>query len=492
MNPAAREEPSRRGSPRTGHVVLILLLTAGCSWGTDAARATAEQGPEAPDAVIDVSGSRAPPLRFGAPDAAELSSLVVAGLVVVGDGDAHSVRATFVLLTDAPAAKAVPLDASVRAVVDAGTGELLLASELAREALFLEGVSATELLAQPRATVAGDVRAAFPRDVSVRVALRSERASECGENPARASQEPVPRTVVEVALVLRRDGAGELASTLELARGKREIVLLDPRALAGSPRFAFVVRSPFSTPSGRSSPWLAVAVEIEPKLAPPRAIAELAGSLASERAARERGAPAPPAYGSGETVPVDLAVLRARLEATPRETIAELGRGERAVVALEAALTLPVTEFRSVAAGIERALARRAAVAGADPLKPLGLDVDLAALEVLLSPDLRSSSRPLVERLFGAAFAADLEGAPLPLLPRARLVPDRSGLERLVTLTNLVALDSSRPSVRTRAARFLEPLAPGLEGYDPLGSFEKRSEAVGRLWTRLTPEESRP
>ncbi len=71
-------------------------------------------------------------------------------------------------------------------------------------------------------------------------------------------------------------------------------------------------------------------------------------------------------------------------------------------------------------------------------------------------------------------------------------MPDRSGLERLVTLTNLVALDSSRPSVRTRAARFLEPLAPGLEGYDPLGSFEKRSEAVGRLWTRLTPEESRP
>ena len=490
MNPAPREEPSRRRS-RTGPAALILLLTAGCSWGTDAARPRAEKGPEAPDAVIDVSGSRAPPLRFGAPDSAELSSLVVAGLVVAGDGDAHSVRATFVLLTDAPVAKAVPLDASVRAVVDAGTGELLLTSELAREALFLEGVSATELLAEPRTTVAGDVRTAFPRDVSIRVALRSERASERGENPARASQEPVPRTVVEVALVLRRDGAGELASTLELAHGKREIVLLDPRSLAGSPRFAFVVRSPFSTASGPSSPWLAVAVEIEAQAAPPREIAALAGSLASERAAGERGAPAPPAYGRGETVAVDLAVLRARLEATPRETIAELGRGEGAVVALEAALTLPVTEFRSVAAGIERMLARRAA-AVAGPLKPLGLDVDLAALEVLLSPDLRSSSRPLVERIFGAAFASDLEGAPLPLLPRARLVQDRSGLERLVTLTNLVALDSSRPSVRTRAARFLEPLAPGLEGYDPLGSFEKRSEAVGRLWTRLTPEESRP
>ncbi len=474
-------------------LALALLVAAGCSWNSGAGtRPEAARPLGAPDAVVDVSASRAPPLRFGAPVAAELSSVAAAM-----EAQAQSVRATFVLLPDAPAGEKTPLDDRVDAVVDADTAALELTAELARESFLLEGVSATELLAEARATIAADVCAALPRDVSVRVGLRSERPGAREPSSGSAREAPAARSVVEVAVVLRRDGADELEWTLELSRGKREILLLERRTVASSRRLAIVVRSPFSTTNGPDDPWLAVAIEIAPSPASSRALAALEASLAAERAERGRGGARPPARGARETAAVDVAALRTRFEAAPRQTLAELGRGEGAVVALEAALTLPDAAFRPVAASIERALARRAVASRAtspshEPLSPLGLDVDVAALEVLLSRELRASSRGLVERLFGAAFLPDLADAPQPLFPRVRLASDRGELERLVMLANLVALDSSRPSVRVRAARFLAPLAPGLEGYDPFETLERRSESVGRLWTRLSPAERRP
>jgi len=471
--------PSRRTL-----ALALAVATAGCAAGGDRdAAAEAAEVVEVPAAVIDVSFSRAPPLRFGADDVAAPSSLLAT------ERDPDTLLVTFVLLPNTEESGGTPLDALVRTVIDPEAGALLLTSELARDAYVLEGVSASELLARRGATVAGDALAAFPADVSVRVALRTERPSSATTRPSRSGQGPARRDLLEVAFVGRSDGKGELESTLELARGKREIAWLGRRALATPPRVAFVVRSPFSKTFGSSAPWLAIAVEIAPEPAPARAIAELRAGLAAEKAAARRdGGVSPPGVDRAST-PSELAAFRRRFAAAPREALAELGRHDDLAVALEAALTLPEAAFRQVAGAIDAVTARRE---GQESLRPLGLEIDLAALEVLLSPDLRTSSRGLLERTFGAAFIPDLADAPLPLFPRARLASTREELERLVILSNLVALDSSRPYVRVRAARFLEAHAEGLEGYDPLGSFERRSESVGRLWTKLAPGESRP
>ena len=483
---------SPRRSRRT-LAVAILTATAGCVSGRELdTNANSAEGLEAPAAVIDVSGSRAPPLHFGAGDVAGSSS------VCVTERDSDTLLAKFVLLPNIPENASAPLDDLVRAVIDPDTGTLLLTSELARDAFVLEGVSASELLARRGATGAGDAVAAFPVDVSVRVALRTERPSSTG-SPRSSGQEPGRRELVEVAFVVRRDGKGELEWMLELSRGKREIVWLGRRAVPASGRVTFVVRSPFSKTFGSSTPWLAVGVAIAPGPAPMRAVAELRAGLAAEGAAVGRDHPLHRPGVDREPSAPELAAFRDRFAAAPREALVELGRHDDLVIALDAALTLPEAAFRAVARAIERRLRNDAALGavtsrrmGEEPLRPLGLEVDLAALEVLLSPELRASSRALVERTFGAAFSSDLADAPLPFFPVARLATNRGELERLVLLSNLIALDSSRPYVRLRAARFLEARAPGLEGFDSLGTFERRSESVGRLWTRLAPGESRP
>jgi hypothetical protein len=472
-------------------LTLFFLATTGCSSEGGAARVVElERAPEALGAVVDVSASRASPLRFGSPDAAEKGALM--------GTDSWSVRATFVLLAQAPAS-AEPLDASVSAIVDAASGELRLTSRLARGATILLGVPAAELLAGPHAALAGDVHTAFPCEVSVRLALRSERTSPQGERAVRAGGEPAARIVDEIGLVLRR-GPGELAVDLEAALelshdGDREIVALAPRRIASPGRVVWILPSPWKT---ASLPWIAAAVEIDRSPPPAPAAARLLASLAAERAVTPAAAPGLASTASGA---IDLDALRARLSAAPEEAIAMLG--SRAGVALEAVLALPDPSVVAVMAGVERALARRAARLEAGALlggpgaahlahvRGLGLEIDLAALEVLLSPGLRAGSRQVVERCFGPAFDADLGGSPGPLLPRARLVMDRRELDRLVLLQDLAALDSGRPSLRTRAARHLRAAVPDLDGYDPFGPLEGRGAAVGRLRARLAPGEPR-
>ena len=69
---------------------------------------------------------------------------------------------------------------------------------------------------------------------------------------------------------------------------------------------------------------------------------------------------------------------------------------------------------------------------------------------------------------------------------------DRRELDRVVRLRNVDALDSSRPGLRTRAARFLRALVPDLNGYDPFGPVDARGSAAGRFRTLLAPAEPRP
>ena len=471
---------SPRPSRRTLAVALA-VATAGCvADGERDAGAKAAEVLEVPAAVIDVSFSRAPPLRFGAADIAAPSSLLAT------ERDPGTLLVTFVLLPTTEESSGIPLDGLVRAVIDPDAGALLLTSELARDAFVLEGVSASELLARRGATVAGDALAAFPADVSVRVALRTERPSSATTRPSRSTQGPARRDVIEVAFVGRSDREGELESTLELARGEREIAWLGRRELATSRRIAFVVRSPFSKTFGSSTPWLAIAVEIAPEPAPARAIAELRAGLAAESATvRRDGSVLPPGADRASTAS-ELGAFRQRFAAAPRAALAELGRHDDLAVALEAALTLP--EDAPPGRDGDRRGHRAPRSAGIASASGPGGRPRGARGPAL--PDLRTSSRGLLERMFGAAFIPISQTDRFPF-PRARLASSREELERLVLLSNLIALESSRPYVRVRAARFLEAHVEGLEGYDPLGSFERRSECVGRLWTRLAPGESR-
>jgi hypothetical protein len=301
--------------------------------------------------VPHVTGSLAPPLRFGTPTPGELESVPVPS-----PAEALALRVRFLLFRERPRSpQAAPLDNRVRVALDLVTGERHLAPVLARGGLWLDGPATLALLALGSDELLADVAAALPSRVTVKVACVNERAlaealgferapreaesvallirvDEPGASKPRPSGSPSPSIVptpegkqapssapvegLELALELasseraprasaaeaprppsrRSDQERRLARTIEArarppGHAREELLGLAPRPR--EPLFSVLVPSPF--PSSATS-WVAIVVELAPP--PVRSdpgarthearVTQLAGDLAAERFRAER------------------------------------------------------------------------------------------------------------------------------------------------------------------------------------------------------------
>jgi hypothetical protein len=481
---------------------------------------------ESPPVVVRTDASAAPPLRFGSPVAAEISS--------GSDFEARdclSARLRLVRLPGKPRlAGGAPLDHFARAIIDPGTGESRLAPVLATGAVLVEG-DAVEEIPLAEGKLLGDLATALPPRATLRIEGITERP---GTAPI-ASALPAPLVEEKVGLLVARAATGALDLALLLegsapppvepdvpapqgaaddgtadriavharasVRERRELVAL--RRVAD--RIGVVVPSPYQ---GEEA-WVAIVLEVSPAPLPgePGAsrheIATLAvkGKLAAERAeVLGRRVPGPPVASTCPSATLE--EQEAELARWPRRGLTALAESTGAVLALDAAIGCTDASLDEVVVAVKQALAQRRAreAAGAildavsGPtialLRTLPWDLDVATLGALLSATNRAGARSLLERRYGAAFGEDLDGTGTGLLPRALLLRSHVELDAAVLERNLLELEDTRPRTRIVAARWLATLDPSLEGYDPLGPFEERRQAVDRLWQRLAPGET--